>query len=76
MEAIKISGINFITEKTNIKDHYKITSCIGRGILSLPPSRGLRRSAQVPAEGDEGAAGGQNHQQEGARGGRQGETPQ
>jgi len=32
MEPIKISGTSFIKEKTgNIKDFYKITSCIGRG---------------------------------------------
>ena len=32
VETLKISGGAFITEKTgNIKDYYKITSCIGRG---------------------------------------------
>lgn len=32
VEPIKFKGTNFIQEKTgNIKDFYKITSCIGRG---------------------------------------------
>ena len=36
VDSVKISGNSFITEKTgNIKDYYKITSCIGRGILPL-----------------------------------------
>jgi hypothetical protein len=35
VENIKIDAKSFITEKTgNIKDHYRITSCIGRGIFS------------------------------------------
>ena len=29
--GVKVSIQGFITEKTNIKDHYKITGCIGRG---------------------------------------------
>ena len=33
VEQIKIDAKSFITEKTgNIKDFYRITSCIGRGI--------------------------------------------
>ena len=32
VERIKISGQNFVLENSgNIKDFYKITSCIGRG---------------------------------------------
>lgn len=36
VDSIKISGTNFITQKTgNIKDFYKITSCIGRGMYII-----------------------------------------
>ncbi len=36
VEQIKFSGSTFISEKHgNIKDHYKITSCIGRGNITI-----------------------------------------
>ncbi len=59
---------NFIAENTgNIKDFYKITSCIGKGTFRracLLENRGVRRSAQVHAQGNEGTEGSQDHQQE------------
>ena len=42
-EHLNIKGSGFISENTgNIKDFYKISSCIGRGKLThLPPVRSL-----------------------------------
>lgn len=36
VELLKIKSDQFVTEKTgNIKDYYKITSCIGRGTCPI-----------------------------------------
>ena len=35
--SVKITGTQFVQQKQgNIKDFYKITSCIGRGINFIP----------------------------------------
>ena len=51
VETFKITWNSFITEKLgNIKDHYKITSCIGRGttiyILTVSGAYGEVRKCQ------------------------------
>jgi hypothetical protein len=53
---IKINTESFIHENTgNIKDFYKISSCIGRGKWQKSNwGRRLRRGAEVSAQGDQG----------------------
>lgn len=52
VEPLKIKSNQFVKEQTgNIKDFYKITSCIGRGTETrlVTIIRGLWRGEEVPA---------------------------
>lgn len=87
-EHITIKGSGFISENTgNIKDFYKISSCIGRGKHHSIPSclmfripncgfvcRRVWRGKKMPAQGDEGPPSCQNNKQEVSRRGRERQT--
>ena len=63
--SIKSSGSVFVKENTgNIKDFYKISSCIGRGkyqILIHFSSRRLWRSEKMSPQRDQGSQSSQNN---------------
>ena len=62
--VIKFSTSAFISEKLgNIKDSYKITSCIGKGKYSYKVNfdRRIRRSEEVPTQREQTIKSSQNN---------------
>ena len=86
-DKIQVRGSGFISENTgNIKDFYKISSCIGRGKRPVPLTprsgpekypltffRSVWRGKEVFAQGDQGPKSRQNNKQKVPGRGREGQ---